>query len=332
MSQAHTQSQLPHKLCSAIIISACVFIGAGQAVAQTPSPAKAKPEAPSPAKDWCKVLAISVPGLTQGKCTAASLQTATVKSVEGRPLSVRDIQPRSGPAKLKILVLGAIHGDEVTSASLVFDWIERARGSNSNDIHWRMLPLVNPDGLFKKPATRVNAHGIDLNRNFPTNDWKAKAQQYWAHKTGSDPRRYPGTAPLSEPESRWVHNHIDGFKPDLIVSVHAPYGVLDFDGPPPPPSKLGGLYLDQVGVYPGSLGNYGGVDKNVPVITVELKNALEPPSVEERDRMWSDLTTWIDNRLLKSVTPTAKAEENTTPATASTSTTPAAAKLAKKER
>lgn len=213
-------------------------------------------------------------------------------------MSVRDIKPRATP-RLKILVLGGIHGDEMTSSTIVFDWIERARKVNPMDIHWRMLPLVNPDGLIKQPSTRVNAHGVDLNRNFPTKDWKAKSLQYWVQKTGSDPRRYPGTAPLSEPETRWVHNHVDGFKPDLIVSIHAPYGVLDFDGPPPPPSKLGGLLLDQVGIYPGSLGNYGGVDKNVPVVTVELKHAIDPPSAKELDRMWEDLTEWIDKRLLK---------------------------------
>jgi murein peptide amidase A len=273
--------------------------------------AHAHAEAPASPSDWCGTLSHSVPGLTPARCKAAELQTASQKSVEGRPLSVRDIRPRN-PAKLKILVLGGIHGDELTSSTIVFDWIERARRINTSNIHWRMLPLVNPDGLSKQPATRVNAHGVDLNRNFPTSDWKAKSHQYWVQKTGSDPRRFPGEKPLSEPETRWVHNHIDGFKPDLIVSIHAPYGVLDFDGPPPPPSKLGGLLLDQVGIYPGSLGNYGGVDKNVPVVTVELKHAIDPPSAKELDRMWEDLTDWIEKRLVKSNIKTTESSDTPT--------------------
>jgi hypothetical protein len=274
--------------------------------------APAKTTASNSAAEWCSTLSKSLPGLTAARCKAAELQTASQKSVEGRPLSVRDIKPRAAP-RLKILVLGGIHGDEMTSSTIVFDWIERARKVNTLDIHWRMLPLVNPDGLIKQPSTRVNAHGVDLNRNFPTSDWKAKSHSYWVQKTGSDPRRYPGAAPLSEPETRWVHNHVDGFKPDLIVSIHAPYGVLDFDGPPPPPAKLGGLLLDQVGIFPGSLGNYGGVDKNVPVVTVELKHAIDPPSAKELDRMWEDLTEWIDKRLLKSGIKTT--ELPTTPST-----------------
>ena len=62
------------------------------------------------------------------------------------------------------------------------------------------------------------------------------------------------------------------------MSVHAPYGLLDFDGPPPAPRRLGSLQLDPVGVYPGSLGNYGGLVKNVPVMTLELKNARAVPA------------------------------------------------------
>ncbi|MGB8764245.1 MAG: M14 family zinc carboxypeptidase [Burkholderiales bacterium] len=292
-------------LLRASTLAALALLGVDLARAQALTNASNNPA------EWCATLSRSLPGLTPARCKLAELQTASQKSVEGRPLSVRDIKPRVTP-RLKILVLGGIHGDEMTSSTIVFDWIERARKVNTLDIHWRMLPLVNPDGLIRQPATRVNAHGVDLNRNFPTSDWKAKSHSYWVQKTGSDPRRFPGQAPLSEPETKWVHNHIDGFKPDLIVSIHAPYGVLDFDGPPPPPSKLGGLLLDQVGIYPGSLGNYGGVDKNVPVVTVELKHAIDPPSTKELDRMWEDLTEWIDRRLLKSNVKTT--ESSDTPA------------------
>ena len=92
------------------------------------------------------------------------------------------------------------------------------------------------------------------------------------------------------------------FKPNLIVSIHAPYGLLDFDGPIPPPGRLGRLYLDQVGIFPGSLGNYGGVHKGMPVVTVELSSAQKTPSDAEMALMWQDLRRWMDQRLSPSLT------------------------------
>jgi hypothetical protein len=199
---------------------------------------------------------------------------------------------------LRVLVLGGIHGDELASVSLVFDWIERSRTEVNPRVHWRMIPLVNPDGFLRSPPTRVNARGVDLNRNFATDDWNARAQSYWVGKTRRDPRRYPGPRPLSEPEAQWVHRQIASFEPDLIVAVHAPYGVLDFDGPPPPPNRLGSLMLDQVGVYPGSLGNYGGLVLGVPVVTLELTNAGKIAE-KESAAMWTDLQSWINRRMLR---------------------------------
>ena len=104
------------------------------------------------------------------------------------------------------------------------------------------------------------------------------------------PRRWPGHKPLSEPESRFVHEQMQSFKPHLIVSIHAPYGVLDFDGPSVPPSKLGRLYLDQVGIFPGSLGNYGGVHKGVPVVTIEdLKGSVQVLCFNENYDKYAEL-------------------------------------------
>ena len=172
-------------------------------------------------------------------------------------------------------------------------------------VHWRFIPALNPDGLFSLPPRRVNANGVDLNRNFPTPHWERDAKVYWEKRTGKDPRRYPGVTPLSEPESKFLHEEMQRFKPQLIVSIHAPYGVLDFDGPKSggknggfmPPSKLGRLYLDQVGIFPGSLGNYGGVHKGVPVVTVELPNSTRTPLDSEMRQMWLDLLRWMSERL-----------------------------------
>ena len=87
-------------------------------------------------------------------------------------------------------------------------------------------------------------------------------------------------------------NFLQRFKPQLIVSIHAPYGVLDFDGSSVPPSKLRSLYLDQVGIFPGSLGNYGGVRKGVVAVTVQLPNSTRTPLDAEMRQMWPTCEPW----------------------------------------
>jgi len=259
---------------------------------------------------WCARLAPALTGVDVSGCRASGLVPGTGRSVHGVPLWTHDALPAAGAPRFKVLLLGGIHGDELASVTLVFDWIARSRSAQNAetpaasksskptiaDVGWRFVPLLNPDGLLHSPSTRVNAHGVDLNRNFPTADWARDAQPYWVKHTKKDPRRFPGPQALSEPETRWLLEQIDQFHPDLIVSVHAPYGLLDFDGPPPAPRRLGSLQLDPVGIYPGSLGNYGGLVKNVPVMTLELKNARAIPP-RELAAMWNDLQRWIIEQL-----------------------------------
>jgi protein MpaA len=239
-----------------------------------------------------------LPNLGKTLCESAGLNESGARSVQGVPLYVRDVKPDN--AKLRVLVTGAIHGDELSSGSLAFHWMRLAREEPAQmpqPVHWRFVPVLNPDGVLAKPPRRVNASGVDLNRNFPTPNWERDAAIYWQQRTKKDPRRWPGPKPLSEPESRFLHEQMRVFKPHLIVAIHAPYGVLDFDGPSVPPSKLGRLYLDQVGIFPGSLGNYGGVHKGVPVVTIELPNAMRTPLDAEMRQMWLDLLRWMAAKL-----------------------------------
>jgi hypothetical protein len=246
----------------------------------------------------CADYAAKIPNVKTHLCETARLEDMQARSVQGRPIWGRDVQ--ADDSHLRILVLGGIHGDEMSSSSLVFHWIAMAQAQLSSTpvaIHWRFIPSLNPDGLFARPAKRVNARGVDLNRNFPTPNWDRDARRYWEGRTRKDPRRWPGNKPLSEPESRFLLDQMDSFKPSLIVSVHAPYGLLDFDGPRVPPSNLGRLFLDQVGIFPGSLGNYGGIHKGVPVVTIELPNAARTPTDAEMRQMWADLLRWTSDRL-----------------------------------
>ena len=273
-------------IAGATAILVCLYLPIGQARAAAP----------------CDEFAARLPNVKRALCESAKLQAGQVRSVSGRTIWMRDVKPEN--AALRVLVIGAIHGDEPSSASVALHWLElasQARFDTPQPVHWRFIPVLNPDGLLSQPPRRVNANGVDLNRNFPTPNWQRDAKIYWEKHTQKDPRRYPGLQPLSEPESRFLHEEMQRFNPNLIVSIHAPYGVLDFDGPARqgfvPPSKLGRLYLDQVGIFPGSLGNYGGVHKGIPVVTVELPNSTRTPLDAEMRHMWLDLLRWMSERM-----------------------------------
>jgi hypothetical protein len=250
--------------------------------------------------DWCKRLAPRLPRISVAACEHSGVTPTGATSAKGFPILARSVppsKPRPGEEPLRILLLGAIHGDELTAAAIVFEWMQLMQTSPAREFYWRVAPVVNPDGLLAPKPQRVNANGVDLNRNFPTPDWERDAPHYWRVRTGSNARRFPGREPLSEPETRWLYAEIEHFNPNVIVSVHAPFGVLDFDGPAPTPHKFGRLWFRPLGVYPGSLGNYGGVRKNVPVITIELPNAVTMPPPAEVRRIWQDMLTWIGNNV-----------------------------------
>jgi len=226
------------------------------------------------------------------------VRSSLTGSTEGQPLLWRDYRsaaPRGNAQR--ILMIGGIHGDEFSSVSIVFQWMQRLAVDRFQPFYWRVAPLVNPDGMLRVPETRTNARGVDLNRNFPTPEWEQTAQPYWVSRTGRDPRRYPGPAPQSEPETRWLMRHIERFRPHAIISVHAPFGVLDYDGPRDPPERLGFLKLHLLGTYPGSLGNYAGTYLGVPVITLELPQAGLMPSKSQVARIWTDLLVWLERNL-----------------------------------
>jgi murein peptide amidase A len=289
--------------------------------------------------DACLDLIKNVPGVAATDCRAAALKPTGARSVNGLPLLQREVHasghavsalktiaslPTSLPP-LKVLVLGGIHGDEMSSVALVFRWIALAQAQPAG-IHWRFVPALNPDGLLHSQPTRVNANKVDLNRNFPTPGWQQEAPEHWAQRTHKDPRRWPGNTAQSEPETRFVVQTMSQWKPDLIVSVHAPYAVLDFDGPVEAPQRLGKLFLDRVGIFPGSLGNYGGMHRNVPVVTLELPHANRLPPEAEVRQMWADLLKWADQRLALARVEPAKAAVVVTPVlTAPIAVTPAAA-------
>ncbi len=232
------------------------------------------------------------------ECLKISLEPSGGVAVSGTPILIKEYPPLpSRQARGRVLLVGGIHGDEYSSITIVFKWMGILDRFHSGLFHWRISPLMNPDGLLRRRSQRMNANGVDLNRNFPCPNWLEATRDYWVRRTSSNPRRYPGTEPLSEPESRWLDDEIKSFRPDVIVSVHAPLEVLDFDGPPAAPKKFGSLHLNLLGTYPGSLGRYAGVYKEIPVVTIELPSAGIMPPMSEQKRIWLDLVRWLKTRL-----------------------------------
>lgn len=251
-------------------------------------------------KHECKLIANKLSSVGYKECLSKSLEVSHGSSVNGLPILIKEYPPIGERKPLgRVLLIGGIHGDEYSSVSVIFKWLKTLDKHHSGLFHWRVSPLMNPDGLLKKKSTRTNANGVDLNRNFPTRDWKEKSKYYWEVRTGKNPRRYPGPAPLSEPESSWLYDEINEFKPDVIISVHAPYGIVDFDynGLTDAPNNLGRLHLNLLGTYPGSLGNFAGIQRRIPVLTLELKHAGIMPSQEELKNIWADMVTWLKQNL-----------------------------------
>lgn len=207
-----------------------------------------------------------IPFLTWGKLpTSAGATKPGVSEPEGR----------------RVLIFGAIHGDEISAVSTVFRWIDFLDRTKSDSFLrknvYMFFPLVNPDGFYAKPRTRTNKSGVDINRNFATKEWQSQAMFYWKKKSSSDPRRFPGNKAGSERETQVVEKAINEFKPDLIISVHAPYRLVDHDGPIMFPDLQSPLPVRTLGAYPGSLGTYAGIERNIPVVTPELPDAKHLP-------------------------------------------------------
>lgn len=220
-----------------------------------------------------------------------------------RSLAFKDYPPLAARTPLgRVLVIGGIHGDEYSSVSVLLKWMKILDRHHSGLFHWRFVPAANPDGLLRTKSQRQNHNGVDLNRNFPTSDWDGQAWAHWEQETNRNPRRHPGHSPASELETQWLVKQIEEFKPDVIISMHAPYHLVDYDGPPSAPEMLGALRLRQLGVFPGSLGNYAGIDLQMPIVTVELMSAGIMPTKKEIDQMWKDLVRWLRGQLSKQMT------------------------------
>lgn len=228
--------------------------------------------------------------------------TFDTRSELGNPLIYWEFKDdsRGQSSKLPLqttLILGGVHPDEMTPVHLSFAFAKYLKDNPQIYRNSRVIiaPLVNPDGFFVNPRTRTNTNGIDLNRNFATADWWQRAGRIWRDLRKKDPRHFPGQAPNTEQGTRFQIALMEKYDPDKILTIHAPLGFIDYDGPGDAstvaklgPNDLRAIELAKLiskqarnyrlidyAYFPGSLGNFAGNDRRIPTITVEL-NTTNP--------------------------------------------------------
>ncbi len=225
--------------------------------------ARAHERLPSPSSENGQnkgVVAMAPPG---AGTLPALIKKQTFFSVRKRLIEVYEF----GVGERCTLVIGGVHGNETAGVVLARALLNYLRPLSIADFEGRvvLIPVANPDGF--KASTRRNANQIDINRNFPTRNFRS-------HRLA---RRYnPGRLAASEPETRAILKVADEYHPDLIITFHGDLNCVNYDGPGAEvAARIGAgngmpVMADLGYDTPGSLGTYFGRERNIPVITLEL--------------------------------------------------------------
>jgi len=174
-------------------------------------------------------------------------------SVLDRPIEV----VRLGNGPRWFVVLAAIHGGhECNTNDLAARLLNRLIEEPAllpPDVTLYVMPLANPDGCVAN--TRENANGVDLNRNWDTDDWTADAENSGGALVGSG-----GPYPFSEPETSALRDWLLALQtqhegPISVISYHsrvpvtglAQPGYTEVGQPGPRSEQLAQIYAQATG-------------------------------------------------------------------------------------
>jgi protein MpaA len=142
---------------------------------------------------------------------AAAAALPVGRSVDGH--AIRPVVLGEAGAPTRVLVVGCIHGNEPAGLAITRRLVADGRAPAGTEIV--VVSALNPDECSR--GVRGNAHGVDLNRNFPSN---------WARIGEPGSLQYSGPHPLSEPESRYAVALITALRPTITIWFHQHQGFV----------------------------------------------------------------------------------------------------------
>ena len=180
----------------------------------------------------------------------------------------------------KILIIGGFHGDEWQGEYFINSYLKNSKKPKKNEVYY--IPRLNNN------TERKNKRGDDLNRNFPTKNWiKSENNDYFG-----------GEKPNSEIETKFLVDLIDKNDFSAIITLHAPYKVINYDGPALELAQKIQKFINykitsDIGYpTPGSFGTYCGIERNIPTITLEID---ENENIESLKNKFHKLFEYLEN-------------------------------------
>ncbi len=196
--------------------------------------------------------------------------------------SIELIKRNSNYKGKNILVIGVFHGDEPQGKYFINSYLKTSEQPSKNNVYY--IPRLNFNN------SRKNKNGVDLNRNFPTKNWKLNEKE-------SD--YFSGHAPKSEFETKFIVDLMEEIKFDAIITIHSPYKVVNFDGPAQSLADelskiLGYPTSNDIGYpTPGSFGTYAGVERKIPTVTIEID---ETENIETLNEKFKVVFDFLENK------------------------------------
>ena len=186
---------------------------------------------------------------------------------------------------LNVLIIGVFHGDEPQGEYFINRFIDETKTlPEKNNLYY--IPCLNSSKV------RKNKNGVDLNRNFPTKNWEL---------SDINSNYFGGFEPNSEKETKFVVNLMSEVRFDAIITIHAPFKIVNYDCNSPKTVMLAEKISEIVGYptqcdigypTPGRFGTYAGVERCIPTITIEVDEEIPQETLYPK---FKELFNYLEN-------------------------------------